>query len=219
MTYEEIVAKAKETFGSADVSNYEGHLAIQVNIIGEGEGAFYAEINEGKLYIEPYDYKENDAVLTAEGEDIIKIFNGTLDPVKAFESGKLSVTGDISKALSIQPVIENNKKSAKKPAASTKKTAAKKTAADKKKSTAEKETAKAVKEAKNAVKSASKAPKAAIKNADDEVKPIVGLAEPKKTPAKSTAPKNASKKTPAKAAKESTKSAKKSSTSSKNKKG
>lgn len=25
MTYEEIVAKAKKEFGSADVSNYEGH--------------------------------------------------------------------------------------------------------------------------------------------------------------------------------------------------
>lgn len=218
MTYEEIVAKAKETLGSADVSNYEGHLAIQINIIGEGEGAFYAEINEGKLYIEPYDYKENDAVLTAEGKDIIKIFNGTLDPVKAFESGKLSVTGDISKALSIQPVIENNKKSAKKPAAA-KKSAAKKTAADKKKVSAEKETAKAVKEAKNAAKSTPKAPKATVKKADEEVKPIVGLAEPKKAPAKATAPKAATKKTAPKAAKESTKSAKKTSTSSKNKKG
>lgn len=32
MTYEEIVAKAKKEFGSADVSNYEGHLALQINV-------------------------------------------------------------------------------------------------------------------------------------------------------------------------------------------
>lgn len=114
MTYEEIVAKAKEEFGSADVSGYEGHLALQINITGEGEGAFYAEISDGKLFIEPYDYKDNDAVLTADGNDIINIFNGTLDPVQAFTEGKLTVTGDLEKALSIQPIIKNNKKPAKK---------------------------------------------------------------------------------------------------------
>ena len=75
MTYEEIVAKAKKEFGSADVSNYEGHLALQINVTGEGEGIFYAEINEGRLFIEPYDYKDNDAVLTADGNDIISIFS------------------------------------------------------------------------------------------------------------------------------------------------
>lgn len=39
MTYEEIVAKVKKEFGSADVSKYEGHLALQINITGEGSGA------------------------------------------------------------------------------------------------------------------------------------------------------------------------------------
>lgn len=193
MTYEEIVAKAKEEFGSADVSNYEGHLALQINITGEGEGIFYAEINEGKLYIEPYDYKNNDAVLTADGSDIISIFNGTLDPIKAFENGKLTVTGDISKALSIQPVIENNQKAAKKSAA--KKTTAK------------------------ATKTSSKAPKAEVKKAEEAPAIISGLSEPKKAPAKSTAPKAATKKTTAKT-KSSTKSAKGASkAANKNKKG
>lgn len=127
MTYEEIVAKAKKEFGSADVSNYEGHLALQINVTGEGEGIFYAEINEGRLFIEPYDYKDNDAVLTADGNDIISIFSGLLDPVEAFESGRLTVTGDLSKALSIQPVIESNKKPVKKTAKRTASKASEKT--------------------------------------------------------------------------------------------
>lgn len=187
MTYEEIVAKAKEEFGSADVSNYEGHLALQVNITGEGEGIFYAEILDGKLYIEPFDYKDNDAVLTADGNDILSIFNGALDPVKAFEEGRLTVTGDIAKALSIQPVIENNKKPAKKTA---KKTTAKTSA----------------KSAAKTTKTAAKTTKTAEKKSESPA--IVGLVEPKKAPAKSAAPKTAAKKTTAKAAKESTKPAK-----------
>lgn len=194
MTYEEIVAKAKEEFGSADVSNYEGHLALQFNVTGEGEGIFYAEILDGKLFIEPFDYKDNDAVLTADGSDLLSLFSGALDPAAAFESGKLTVTGDIAKALSIQPIIENNKKAAKK---TTKKATAK---------TAEKPAKTVAKTTKTAAKTTAKTTKAAAKK--DETPAIIGLAEPKKAPAKAASPKTAAKKTTAKAAKESTKAAK-----------
>lgn len=185
MTYEEIVAKAKEELGSADVSNYEGHLALQFNVTGEGEGIFYAEILDGKLFIEPFDYKDNDAVLTADGSDIISLFSGALDPAAAFESGKLTVTGDIAKALSIQPIIENNKKPAKK--------------------TTRKATAKTAEKPAKTTKT-TKTTKAAAKK--DEAPAIVGLAEPKKVPAKSAAPKAAAKKTTKTTTKESTKAAK-----------
>lgn len=135
MTYKEIVEKVKKEFGAADVSNYEDHLALQINITGEGEGVFYTEINEGKLSIEPYDYNDNNATITASADDIIKIFGGKLDMNKAAEDGKLEIVGDYAKALSIQPVIENNKKPAKKTAskkaAAAKKTTTKKTATKK----------------------------------------------------------------------------------------
>lgn len=194
MTYEEIVAKAKEEFGSADVSNYEGHLALQFNVTGEGKGIFYAEILDGKLFIEPFDYKDNDAVLTADGSDLLSLFSGALDPAAAFESGKLTVTGDIAKALSIQPIIENNKKAAKK---TTKKATAK--TAEKPAKTA----AKTTKAAAKTTKTTTKTTKAAAKK--DETPTIIGLAEPKKAPAKAAAPKTAAKKA---TAKESTKAAK-----------
>jgi len=110
MTYEEIISKVKKEFGSADVSNYEGHLALQINITGEGAGSFYTEINDGQLFIEPFDYKDNDAMLTACGDDIVNILSGKIEAAKALESGKLSVEGDYAKAFSIQPIIENNVK-------------------------------------------------------------------------------------------------------------
>lgn len=129
MTYEETVAKVKKEFGAADASKYEGHLAIQINITGEGEGAFYTEINEGKLSIEPYDYKDYDAMFTATGDDIINIFGGKLSANDALNSGKLGIDGDYSKALSIQPVIDENvkpvKTARKKTSAKTSKSAAK----------------------------------------------------------------------------------------------
>lgn len=218
MTFMEIVEKAKKEFGSADVSNYEGHLALQINITGEGEGVFYAEISDGNLYIEPYDYKDNDAVLTAEGKDILDIFNGKLDPVKAFENGKLTVTGDISKALSIQPVIENNKnKKTAKTAA--KKTAAKKPAAKAEKSPSKAQTNEPVKTSTKSVKETSNTAVPKTEAKKEETPTIIGLSDPKKAPVKATAPKAAAKKPASKTAKSSTKSAKTSKAASKNKKG
>ena len=49
MTYEEIVAKVKDRLAGVDPNKVNGFLAIQVNITGEGEGAFYVEVKDGKL--------------------------------------------------------------------------------------------------------------------------------------------------------------------------
>ncbi len=177
MTFEEIFEKAKEAFGSADVSSYEGHLAIQINITGEGEGAFYTEIKDGKLDIQPYTYNDKDAAITANADDVVSIFNGTLSTVDAYENGKLSVDGDLAKAFSIQPMIDINKKPAKR----TRKTTTKTTATKTTKTTTKKSTKKA---------------------ADSEEAPsIIGLAEPKKTAAKTTTKKTTAKKESTKPAK------------------
>ncbi len=140
MTYKEIVEKVKKEFCKADASQYQDHLALQINITGEGEGAFYTEINEGKISVEPYDYTDNNAMITASADDIIKIFSGKLDMNEAAESGQLSIVGDYAKALSIQPVINGNKKTARKTA--TKKTTTKKSTTKKSTKTSEKAEAK-----------------------------------------------------------------------------
>lgn len=56
MTFFEIFDEVKATFMQADVSDFRGHLALQVNMTGEGEGRFYAELCDGKLNVEPYEY-------------------------------------------------------------------------------------------------------------------------------------------------------------------
>ena len=46
-------------------------LHNQFNVTGEAEGIFYAEVKEGKLYVEPYEYYDRDAIFTCFGRDII----------------------------------------------------------------------------------------------------------------------------------------------------
>ncbi len=105
MTFEEVYEKAKAVFMKADVSQIREHLAFQFNITGDGEGAFYAEVNDGVLSVEPYEYYDRDAVFTCTAETLFKIVEGKADPIMAFTLGKLKVDGSIEKALSIQKLM------------------------------------------------------------------------------------------------------------------
>lgn len=106
MTYEEIFTKVKDMFKDADVSGVKEHLAYQFNITGEGTGAFYAEVKDGELFIEPYEYYDRDALFICSADVLFKILAGELDPVKAFTFGKLKVEGNLDKALKIKSLME-----------------------------------------------------------------------------------------------------------------
>ncbi len=106
MSYEEIFNRLKKTFSKADVSNVKEHYAFQFNIIGEGEGIFYIEIKDGKLYIEPYEYYDRDAIFIAPANVFFDIAEGKLNPVKAFSLGKLKVAGSLEKALQIRNLLK-----------------------------------------------------------------------------------------------------------------
>ncbi len=105
MTYEGIVENVRDIFANTDVSGIDEHLAYQFNIRGEGEGAFYVEVKEGKLYIEPYEYYDRDAIFECKASVLFKIISGKIDPVHAFTIGKLKVEGDLDKALRLKEFI------------------------------------------------------------------------------------------------------------------
>ncbi len=125
MTYEEIVAYTKSKMAEVDISGYKGHLAAQVNITGEGEGAFYVELNDGNAVVEPYEYFDRDVVLIASADVFIAIVDGKKDAVAAYLTGGLKVEGNIEKAKEFGELLKNSKKAAKKAAAKPAKTAAK----------------------------------------------------------------------------------------------
>lgn len=106
MTFEELFSTVKKMFIKTDVSKVREHLAFQFNITGEGQGVFYAEVKEGKLYVEPYEYYDRDAVFICSAETLLKLAEGKLDPVMAFTSGRLKVEGSIEKALKIKDFFD-----------------------------------------------------------------------------------------------------------------
>ena len=109
MTYADMFSKVKGMMMEADVSTVNEHLAYQFNVTGEAEGIFYAEVKEGKLYVEPYEYYDRDAIFTCSAETLFKIYAGKLDPVLAVTLGKLKVEGNIDKALYLKKLIDSRK--------------------------------------------------------------------------------------------------------------
>lgn len=106
MTYEELVRTVKDAAAKADASNIKEHIAFQFNVTGDAAGAFYLEIADGKINVEPYEYYDRNVLVTSCADNIIKIMNGKLDPVVAFTLHKIKVEGDLGKALVLKEVIK-----------------------------------------------------------------------------------------------------------------
>ena len=136
MTYAEFFSEIKGKFMGVNVSDIHEHLAFQFNIEDEDAGgAFYVEVKDGQLSVEPYEYFDRDAMFICSPEVLRKISEGEMDPVWAFTTHKLRVEGNIDKALKLKDIIEMKKKEmkeAKKRAAAEEKAAAEKKAAEEK---------------------------------------------------------------------------------------
>ena len=114
MTYEELVKLAKKTYEKADASAVKDHVAIQFNVTGEAEGAFYLEVKDGKVSVEPYEYYDRDVVVTAEDTVLAQIANGKLGLEAAYLTGKIKAEGNLKKALLLKELKAAAKKEAAK---------------------------------------------------------------------------------------------------------
>ena len=176
MTYQELLKKVQTALAKADASSIDQHIAIQVDVTGEAAGAFYMEINkEDKvLYVEGYDYRDRDALLTADGADVLAVAQGKITLEAAIAEGKVAHEGNYDKTLALGSIIPAKKVAAKK-------TEAEAEAAEKpaKKAPAKKAAAKKT-EAEAAEKPAKKAPakKTAAKKAEA---PAAAAEKPKRT--------------------------------------
>ena len=110
MTYADMFSKVKGMLMDADVSDIQNIWHISLTLQERAEGIFYAEVKEGKLYVEPYEYFDRDAMFTCSAETLFKIADGKTDPILAVTLGKLKVEGNIDKALKLKDLINSKKK-------------------------------------------------------------------------------------------------------------
>ena len=105
MNYFDIVEKIRETYEYGDARHIYEHVAIQVNIVGEGSGALYIEIAGRGVCVEPYDYHDRDGLITIDGDTVFDICEGRITYEEAKESGRLHYEGNYDKLLVLKSVI------------------------------------------------------------------------------------------------------------------
>ncbi len=103
--FHELVERMQNVSKRITAEEITEHVAVQVNVTGEAEGIFYMEIAGGVLNVEPYSYHDHDALLCADGADLLALADGTLTVEKALEQQKLSFDGNIDKLLMLAAVL------------------------------------------------------------------------------------------------------------------
>lgn len=139
MTYIEKFEEIKAKFKNLNKTATKEEFAMQVTMTDEDcGGIFYIANINGNFAVEPYDYYDNTVSVVCPSQVFIDIIEGKLDPVKAFESGVLSATGNLEQAFALAKMVKKPRKPAAKKAApkaeekkEAKKPAAKKTASKK----------------------------------------------------------------------------------------
>ena len=94
MTFDEIVKTVRRTYEHADARNVFEHVAFEIDVIGEGAGAMYFEIANRACVIEPYNYYDNDGVITANSKMILKLATKKIHLAEAIEEGLVTFTGN-----------------------------------------------------------------------------------------------------------------------------
>lgn len=146
MTFFEAFDKVKASMKTAKADKKIEHLAIQVNLNDpDASGICYIEIKDGKVFVEPYDYYDRDAIIHLSSKNLVDIMRGKLDFDKALEDKQLTVEGNYEAAALLKTLVKKpatRKKPAAKKAAEVKAEPEKKATPAKKPAAAKKAPAK-----------------------------------------------------------------------------
>lgn len=97
MTYEDVVHSLRKTFEQADARRIYEHIAFELVIVGEASGVLYFEVANRACVIEPYNYYDNDGVLTATAEAFLQLADLKIHLKEAIESGLIQFRGNDEK--------------------------------------------------------------------------------------------------------------------------
>ena len=104
-TYSGVVESFRRASSSVNLKSVEGHAAVQINITGEGEGAFYIEFGKGIAEVQPYEYYDRDALVTSSAEVLLEILHAKKSIEGAYREGKIKVEGDPGAAMLVKQLV------------------------------------------------------------------------------------------------------------------
>ncbi len=82
--------------------------SFQFNV--SDEEPYYVEINGGTVSLKDGTHASPTATISATGAVLVDMFSGNLNPIQAFMSGKLKVSGDVISAQKLTSLIDKARK-------------------------------------------------------------------------------------------------------------
>ena len=82
---------------------------VQLDFSADGSGAYVVHINDGQCEVSEGRTDQADATLMATGANYVAISEGRLDPVKAFMTGQVKVTGNLGLLLRFQQMFDRSR--------------------------------------------------------------------------------------------------------------
>lgn len=98
MKFEERFEELKKVI-LANKPAFDTFFAVQVNMTDEDcKGTFYIAFKDGELKVEPFDYHDHTAMITADSKVLESVLSGTLTFEKAYEDGNIIIDGSLDSA-------------------------------------------------------------------------------------------------------------------------
>ncbi len=102
MTFEKKFNSIKLKLEAADVTLPEANFAFEITMTDDDcAGTFYIASRGNGLEVEPYDYHDNTASLTATANTVTRLLDGRTSLESALSTGKLNATGDVDAIAAI----------------------------------------------------------------------------------------------------------------------
>jgi putative sterol carrier protein len=81
------------------------NAVIQFDLSGDGGGQFWLDINDGTISAHEGMAENPKMTLKSTTEDYYDVATGQLNPMQAFMSGKIKISGDMSLAMKMQTMF------------------------------------------------------------------------------------------------------------------
>jgi putative sterol carrier protein len=101
---EKLIQFVKDSFISENSTGV--NTRIQVDLCGEGGGEWYMMIKEQSLDIQTGKAENADAEISISVDDFLGLLSGDLDPLRAFFSGRVRISGDQSAVIKLMSVFK-----------------------------------------------------------------------------------------------------------------
>ena len=108
ITYSMIIDRFKACIGTSALHGNHGRIVVQINITGEGKGAFYILVDDYKIEVEPYEYYDRDALVTIESSVLMDVISGQKKLDDAYDAGQIKVEGDLKALDLLRKIINSN---------------------------------------------------------------------------------------------------------------